>query len=268
MSGVLPIEITPADLFAFAGRVVFLTGAAGGFGRELAAGFARQGASLVLVDCELGPLESIRVALDSSRCLACVADVSDEAQVTAVVSHAQDRFGRIDVLVHVAGAAKLVPIAEMAAAEFDFTVGSHLRGTFLIVREVGRRMCVQGGGSIVLMSSIASQCALGRGTGAYAAAKAGVNALVRELAVEWAPHRVRVNAVAPCQFRTPGLQSVLTDSRLNPNGELEDKMIAAIPLGRLGEPREIVGPCLFLASDAASMVTGQVLFVDGGYTAR
>jgi NAD(P)-dependent dehydrogenase (short-subunit alcohol dehydrogenase family) len=266
------MEKTAPSLFSLHGKVVVLTGAAGGFGRELALGFAQTGASLALLDQNPGGIEVV-AALIQSRCPGSPSfnrplDVADEGQVRSAVAEVHQQLGRIDVLVHVAGAARLAPLADMATADFDYTLASHLRGTFLMVREVGRLMRRQGGGSIVLMSSIASQCALGRGTAAYAAAKAGVNALVRELAVEWAPDRVRVNAVAPCQFRTPGLKSRLADAQFNPDGSLEARMIAAIPAGRLGEPEEIVGPCLFLASAAASMVTGHVLFVDGGYTAR
>ncbi|MBU3666389.1 MAG: SDR family oxidoreductase [Chthoniobacterales bacterium] len=261
---------TAPDLFQMGGKVVLLTGAAGGFGRALAQGFAQFGASLVLVDQEAMALQALATELETNGtpCLACAADVSVESEVALVTARALEHFNRIDVLLHVAGAAKLSPVTEMSTADFDFTIGSHLRGTFFLVRETGRIMCRQGGGSVVLMSSLASQRALGRGTGPYAAAKAGVNALVRELAVEWAPHNIRVNAVAPCQFRTPGLLAMLADPNFNPGGDLQNRMVSAIPLGRLGEPAELVGPCVFLASEAGSMVTGQVLFVDGGYTAK
>ena len=157
----------------------------------------------------------------------------------------------------------------MTQEEFDRTMALCLRGAFLCSREVARRMVEQGsGGSIVHMSSIASAVALGRGTGAYAAAKAGINALVRETAVEWAADAIRVNAIAPCQFNTPSLQKVLNDSSLGKKEDLVEAMVSKIPLGRFGEPDDIVGPALFLASSDSAMVTGQVLFVDGGYTAQ
>jgi NAD(P)-dependent dehydrogenase (short-subunit alcohol dehydrogenase family) len=123
-------------------------------------------------------------------------------------------------------------------------------------------------GSIIHISSIASARALGRGTGTYAAAKAGVNALVRELAVELAPHGIRANAIAPCQFRTTSFEAVLDNPRFGGREALTARMLGRIPLGRFGQPDEIVGPCVFLASAASSMVTGHVLLVDGGYTAQ
>ncbi len=106
------------------------------------------------------------------------------------------------------------------------------------------------------------------GRGPYAAAKAGINALVRELAVEWGSAGIRVNAVAPCQVRTPLLDSVLDNPVLDDRGELLQKMVSKIPAGRLAEPVDLVGPCLFLISDASAMVTGHVLYVDGGFMAQ
>ena len=258
------------ELFSLHGKVALLTGAAGGFGSAVARGFALAGADLVLTDKNAEGLRQLadELAPLKRRVFTRELDVMDEAEIERVVSEADSHMGRLDVLVHIGGEARLAPIAEMTTEDFDFSISSHLRGTFLVARAVGNRMRKTGGGSVVLMSSIASFCALGRGTGAYAAAKAGVNALVRELAVEWAPDGIRVNAVAPCQFRTIGLRKMLQDPKYGQPGELERKMISAIPIGRLGEPEELLGPCLFLASEAASMVTGQVLPVDGGYTIR
>jgi NAD(P)-dependent dehydrogenase (short-subunit alcohol dehydrogenase family) len=114
---------------------------------------------------------------------------------------------------------------------------------------------------------VASVAALGRGTGPYSAAKAGVNALTRELAVEWAKSGVRVNAIAPCQIDTPQLRKLLVDPQFDAD-KLMNTWLNAIPMGRIGEPHEVAGPCIFLASDAASLITGHVLLVDGGYTIK
>ena len=132
----------------------------------------------------------------------------------------------------------------------------------LFARAARARMIVRGqGGAIVNVSSIASASSLGRGNLAYGTSKSGVNQLTRELAIEWAHHRVRVNAIQPCQFLNAGWRSMLADPNRAP---LVERVLSGIPLGRMGEPEEIVGPVLFLASDAASMVTGVLLPVDGG----
>jgi NAD(P)-dependent dehydrogenase (short-subunit alcohol dehydrogenase family) len=117
-------------------------------------------------------------------------------------------------------------------------------------------------GSIINMASFAALAGLGRGNTAYTASKGGVAALTRELAIEWAPHGIRVNALAPCQMRTPIIEALLSDPALM------DRLVAKIPLGRIGEPDDLVGPAIFLASDASRMVTGHVLAVDGGYLAQ
>lgn len=259
------------DRFGLAGKVAFVTAAAGGFGAQIVRGLAEQGADVAVTDVDL---EAARPVAELPRSLgrrawlgAC--DVADPDQITAAVELAARELGRIDILVNVACAAVLRPVLEMSAADFDQTMASCLRGAFLVSQAVGKIMVEQGsGGSIVHISSIASERALGRGTGIYAASKAGVNALVRELAVEWAKHRIRVNAIAPCQFRTASFERVLDNPRFGGRAPLTERMLGKIPLGRFGLPEEIVGPCLFLASEAAAMVTGHVLFVDGGYTAQ
>jgi NAD(P)-dependent dehydrogenase (short-subunit alcohol dehydrogenase family) len=133
---------------------------------------------------------------------------------------------------------------------------------FLCCREAGRRMIERGaGGAIMNMCSIAGTSALGRGSFPYSIAKGGIAMMTKELALEWAPHGIRVNAIQPCQFLTPGLRHRLDNPAL---GHIRDKFLSGIPLNRLGEPHEMVGPVIFLVSDAAAMVTGVLLPVDGG----
>jgi NAD(P)-dependent dehydrogenase (short-subunit alcohol dehydrogenase family) len=143
----------------------------------------------------------------------------------------------------------------------------NLRGTFLCCQAAGRMMLRKGGGAIINFSSVAGVVGMGRGTNAYCASKGGVNTLTKQLALEWASRGIRVNAIAPCQFLTPGLEEVMEDRQFDRKA-LMDTWTANIPLGRIGQQDEIVGPALFLASDASSMVTGVILPVDGGYLAR
>jgi len=256
--------------FDLSGRVALVTGGAGAIGSAVALGLAGHGADVAVTDLERDRAEAVagRVRGLGRRASAAVCDVRSPHQIDAAVAGTLAELGRIDVLVHTAGYGVLKPLLEMPREEFEANLAAFLTSAFLVGQAVAKAMVRQGtGGSIIHISSIASARALGRGTGAYAAAKAGLNALVRESAVEWAPHGIRVNAVGPCQIRTPSLDRLL-DSGLHGGREaLTQRMISRIPMGRLGEPEEIAGPCIFLASDAASLVTGQVLFVDGGNTA-
>jgi NAD(P)-dependent dehydrogenase (short-subunit alcohol dehydrogenase family) len=194
-------------------------------------------------------------------------DVRDPAAVSDAVAQVLAAFGKIDILVNLAGKGILKPTLDFTLEDWAHMVDLYLRGTFLFCQHVGRHMVERGRGSIINVSSVSSVVALGRGTAPYGAVKAGVNALTRELALEWAKKGVRVNAVAPCQIDTPQLAAVLKDPQFD-EGALMETWLEAIPLGRLGKPEEIAGPCVFLASDAASLITGHVLMADGGYTIK
>jgi gluconate 5-dehydrogenase len=262
---------TAAQLFRLDDKVALVTAAAGGFGSAICRGLAEQGANVVATDINSEAVDNVAQEIRKVGCRAVsfATDVSDPAQIANSVERTITDFGRIDVLVNVACAAVLRPVLEMTLADFAQTMDSCLRSAFLMSQAVGRAMVDAGTqGTMIHISSIASERALGRGTGIYAASKAGVNAMVRELAVELAPHGIRVNAIAPCQFLTTGLKNLLENPKFGGREALTAKMLGRIPLGRFGTPDEIVGPCVFLASDAASMVTGHVLFVDGGYMAQ
>ncbi len=246
-------------------------GGAGAIGSAVAEALAQHGANIAVLDVQDEAADDVakRIEALGRKAFAAHCDICCEEQIQSAVATTIEQFGRVDVLINAPGHGILKPLLEMTRAEFERNLSEYLIGAFLISKTVAASMIQQGiGGSIVHISSISSVRALGRGTGAYAAAKAGLNALIREMAVEWSPHRIRINAVAPCQVKTPGLERVLNSGLYGERETLTDKMLAEIPMKRFGEPEEIAWPCLFLASEAASLITGQVLFADGGNTAQ
>jgi NAD(P)-dependent dehydrogenase (short-subunit alcohol dehydrogenase family) len=237
----------------------------------VAASFARAGASLVLADLDTAGLALLEKdeALKNTEFICREVDVRSSESIDALFAAAMARFSKIDIVVNMAFTNVLKPLREMSDAEFHLTMDVCLGGSFRISRTALRHMIPQQtGGSLIHFSSIAAEAALGRGTGAYAAAKAGINALIRELAVECAPSGIRVNGIAPCQTRTPALERLLGDRSVAPEGIIEARMIGRIPLGRLAEPADMSEPCVFLASDAARMITGIILPVDGGFLSQ
>jgi NAD(P)-dependent dehydrogenase (short-subunit alcohol dehydrogenase family) len=260
-------EATQAGLFRLDGRVAVVTGAASGLGHSIAAGLASYGAIIVGGDINEAGLEATvqRIRSGGGTAIGVRCDVADEASVEAMFSRVDSEFGRVDILVNDA----FTPFTRVVPEGFQLdawerSLRVNLTGYFLCARAAGRRMIERGqGGSIVNISSIAGSSGMGRGNFVYSVSKHGVIGLTRELAIEWARHRIRVNAIQPCQFLTPSLQAFI-DAAPDPEAVTKN-FLRGIPLDRLGDPeRDIVGPIVFLASDAAAMVTGVVLPVDGG----
>ena len=245
-----------------ADRIALVTGAGRGIGLAIARAFAQEGADVVIAD--LLP-ESAARAADEIRALgrsalALEVDVAQPAQVEAMVERAVGHLGRIDILVSNAGVSQRHDFLEMPIEEWDRVIGVNLRGVFLCGQAVARRMAQQGGGSIV---NIASQRAVtpGRRQAAYAASKGGVQTLTKAMALDLAPHGIRVNAIGPGPVRTDLTRASLSDP------SQREEFLRRIPLGRIGEPDDIAGAAVFLASDRARFVTGHCLFVDGGWLA-
>ncbi|OLL30816.1 short-chain dehydrogenase [Burkholderia sp. SRS-W-2-2016] len=250
-------------------RVAIVTGAANGIGWACARRFAQDGFSVVLADLDgrraaerAAELADSQTDAPAGAHLGIGADVASEADVRALIDSCVERYGRLDVLVNNAGNADQPhPTVEQNVDAFDRLLGIHVRGTFLMCREAGRVMLAQRRGAIVNLGSIAGLAGI-PARNAYGAAKAGIVAMTRSLACEWARDGIRVNAVAPGYVATELVETLQRNGQMN-----LQKIEQRTPMGRLARPDEIANAIAFLASDAASYVTGSVLSVDGGWHA-
>ncbi|MGX6449095.1 SDR family NAD(P)-dependent oxidoreductase [Patulibacter sp. S7RM1-6] len=253
-----------ASLFRLDGKVAVVTGGASGMGEAMAHGLAQSGATVVVADFDLDAagrvVDSVAdrdYALHAER-----VDVADRGSVEALVEAVVAQHGSIDVLVNSAGVAGRYPAEDFPEEEWDRIVGVNLKGSFLAAQAAGRRMIAQGtGGSIINMASIGASIAYPQAT-AYLQSKGGVLQLTRSLALEWFDHGIRVNALAPTIFETSMMAKGAKKTT-----ETQDFIQRRQLLDRMGDPRDMAGPAIFLASEAATMVTGHCLQVDAGYLA-
>lgn len=245
--------------FSLDGKVAVVTGAASGIGAAIASAYVAKGAEVAVLDIS-GTAATERAGSLGARAAAFGCDVRDAASVDAAVEQVVQRFGRIDVLVNSAGVAMLAPAEELSIEAWDRTLAVNLTGAFLVCRRVGQVMLAQGSGSIVNIASQAATVAIPEHA-AYCASKFGLVGLTKVLAAEWAGRGVTANTLSP----TVVLTDLGREAWDNPKGEALKRQI---PTGRFAEPDEIAAAAVYLASDAAAMVNGADLLVDGGYTIR
>jgi gluconate 5-dehydrogenase len=252
------------DLFDLTGKVAIVTGGSRGVGKEIATALGDAGAKLAITARREEWLTLAQKELEGMgiECLSVVADVSEVEGVKKMVAKSLEKWGKIDILVNNAGVVWAAPPEQMSLDKWDYVMNINARGTFICCQEVGREMIRQKHGNIINISSAVGVSAIDPKSGqfiSYQASKAAINIMTKQLAVEWGPHNIRVNAIAPSFLSTR-----LTDALIARTGE---NMKRWIPLGRIGRPDEIRGAVVFLASEASSYITGQIICLDGGTTA-
>jgi 3-oxoacyl-[acyl-carrier protein] reductase len=239
-------------------RIAIVTGAGQGIGRAIALGLAREGARVVIADVNEESASTVKNEIEGGggRALVIRTDVSNEISVRAMAKRSLEEFGRVDILVNNAGIFPTSSVEEMREEDWDRVIGTNLVGAFLCARAVVPKFLEQGTGRIISLTS--GRAFQGAKNGAhYAASKAGIIGFSKSLALELAPHGITVNVICPGITDTAQPRGHQTEEQIYAQGQ-------RIPLGRIGQPEDLVGPAVFLASDAAAFITGQTLLVNGG----
>jgi len=250
------------QLFSLEGKVAVVTGGTSGIGRALSLGLADAGADVIATARRKEQVDDTAREIEARgrQTLRMASDVGDRSTLETLLAAVLERFSKVDILVNCAGMIKRTPTLDLPEAEWTNILNTNLTGTLRACQVFGRHMLERGYGRIINIASLNSFVALSE-VAAYAASKAGVASLTRSLAVEWSKKGLTVNAVAPGVFRTD-LNAQLLDS--TPRGQ---ELLMRTPMGRFGKTEELIGATVYLASDSASFVTGQILVVDGGFLA-
>jgi len=251
-----------SDAVTAEGKIALITGAARGIGRACALALAEAGADIALglrdENADNGLIKEIETM--GRKVLPLQMNVSRMSEIQTSIAQVEKYYGRIDIVVNNAGIAPENLAENVTEEDFDYTLSVNLKGTFFVSQAAGRLMIKQQFGRIINLSSQAGFIAL-PGESVYCMTKAGIAHLTKCLAVEWAKYNITVNAVAPTFIYTPGTEDYLA------NDDIKKQVLSKIPLGRIGEPKDVANAVLFLASPAAALITGTTLLVDGGWTA-
>lgn len=253
-----------SNLFNIQGKIALVTGASSGLGRQFALALAREGANVAILARRMEKLEEVKAEIESLgvECLSVKCDVSKTDDIKAAVAAVVERFGRIDILVNNAGVAVGAPAELQSDDEWNYVMNVNLNGVYFVAREVGKVMVKQNYGKIINVGSIHSSVAMnGSPISAYCTSKGGVEMLTKALASEWAKYNITVNAIGPAYFASEMTGPIIDTP------EFGMAVQAYCPMGRVGKPGELDGAIVYFASDASSYTTGQLLSVDGGWTA-
>ncbi|MBA9027944.1 MULTISPECIES: SDR family NAD(P)-dependent oxidoreductase [Bacillaceae] len=249
-------------LFSLKDKTALVTGGARGLGKAMAEALAQAGANIVIADMELASAQQTAKELASfgGKTLGLQVDVTSEEQVKAMVEQIVGEFNELNILINNAGICQKITVEEQSLEDWKKTMDVNVNGVFLVSKYSGKQMKLQGGGSIINIASMSSFIANTEAQCAYNASKAAVDMMTKCMASEWAGNNIRVNAIAPGYMKTE-----MTKPIFAPGGELAH-VLDLVPLKRLGEPHELGGLAIYLASDASTFATGSTFIVDGGYT--
>jgi gluconate 5-dehydrogenase len=257
-------EIKMKDMFKLDGKIAIVTGGAGGIGEALAMGIGMHGATVVVSSRNQEAIEKVAQQITEASgnpAIAITSDVTDESSVQNLVDQVMEKYGKIDILVNAMGMNIKRDAFEFPMEDWEKLFDVNVKGTMVACKIVGKVMRGQKSGAIVNLSSVRGIRGYTGGNTGYCATKGAVELITKALALEWAPHNIRVKALGPALVITPGTKHIAEDP------ELAKKYASAVPLGRIGMPEDMAGAVNYLVSDAASFVTGQTIYVDGGLTA-